>query len=831
MASISYDTAATSLTYKECEEILRPVVNAILPKMGININTARTVVFGTSKYGVLGLDHMYVVQGFAQLQYLIGSLRTQDTMGDLYQMLLEYTQLECDTDTLILEADFTTYQPEILTKKWITEWWRYISLCKATMAITGIWAPTKARQGDTELMDEFIKQDMTDSQLKDGNRCRVYLQSFHISDITDLAGNTIEEWVKRGKRQSNRTSKWNWPVQQIPTDGAWKNWDIALQGIATDDNDLYRCLRPWEASLLTHQMTEWNLDATTLSLFRHHEGVWIKHRATNYGRLRFELIGTITEALRHVTHKADGVQRQRYIDLTNVYGVIDCAYEGDHNRADSIYTSSTGECFHALPKHVRRLVRNIPELDLPADFNCTEPTDQIIATDGSVLFGVRYHSWLIATKTEQVILRGGGPDNGSPTYMTSYRSELGGICAGLAAIGVLARSSRINLRSVRMVCDNEAAIKRCNQKLTASIYQNTEYDWDLLKTYHTLREECCRDIPTKVQWVKGHADREGRDLTRDERLNILADLLSDTTRANARGPYVARHNCPHWPVEKATLFIEGPKVTSGMKQQLASHLSDGKLHNYIIDKEKWSQYTFDSVAWSEYETAFKGLSKNRQVNISKACFNLWHTGRKNMRYYGGKKGYCMCNTQEEDWIHILTCPSIEACMNREESQVKARKTMKHWKLPNYFWTALEKGVHGFARHSVGGAIDTPFPPIYDNRPNHLKLAFREQDGICWDNLLKGRMGKKWKEYVKKHLKHEHIKLQAKEWAPRKILALWDHMLRLWQYRNNALHEDDSTRVAQFKIEALDRDIEQLAARHNDLRSKLHEVQERQMEQR
>jgi hypothetical protein len=39
-----------------------------------------------------------------------------------------------------------------------------------------------------------------------------------------------------------------------------------------------------------------------------------------------------------------------------------------------------------------------------------------------------------------------------------------------------------------------------------------------------------------------------------------------------------------------------------------------------------------------------------------------------------------------------------------------------------------------------------------------------------------------------------------------ILALWDHMLRLWQYRNNALHEDDSTRVAQFKIEALDRDI-------------------------
>jgi hypothetical protein len=93
------------------------------------------------------------------------------------------------------------------------------------------------------------------------------------------------------------------------------------------------------------------------------------------------------------------------------------------------------------------------------------------------------------------------------------------------------------------------------------------------------------------------------------------------------------------------------------------------------------------------------------------------------------------------------------------------------------------------------------------------------------------MGKQWIECVKIHIEHENIKLQAKEWAPKIILALWDHMLRLCQYRNNALHEDDSTRMAQFKVEALDRDIARLAVRHNDLRSKVHEVQERHMERR
>jgi hypothetical protein len=242
MDSLSYGTTATSLNIKDCDAIQKPVVNAILPKMGVNRHTANTVVFGTRKYGGLGLDHLATVQGFVQLQYLIRSSRTQDTTGDMYQMLLEYTQLEYGTNTPILEAEFTRYEPTILTKNCITECWRYLSLCKSTVVITGLSAPTKARKGDIALMDDFTTQFMMDAHMKDVNTCRIYLKVFHTSDITDLAGNTIEEWSKQGKRQSNRTSKWNWPVQQRPPAEARKNWAIALQGIASDDGDLYSSL-------------------------------------------------------------------------------------------------------------------------------------------------------------------------------------------------------------------------------------------------------------------------------------------------------------------------------------------------------------------------------------------------------------------------------------------------------------------------------------------------------------------------------------------------------------------------------------------------------------
>jgi hypothetical protein len=60
------------------------------------------------------------------------------------------------------------------------------------------------------------------------------------------------------------------------------------------------------------------------------------------------------------------------------------------------YISGIGTCIEALSQHVQRLVRNIPELRTPTGWDPATPVDIIIATDGSVTFGVGYHSWVIA---------------------------------------------------------------------------------------------------------------------------------------------------------------------------------------------------------------------------------------------------------------------------------------------------------------------------------------------------------------------------------------------------------------------------------------------------
>jgi hypothetical protein len=62
MPSLVYGTPATTLSYKECEDVQRAVVATILPKMGIVRNAARKVVFGSAKYCGLGIDHLVTTQ-------------------------------------------------------------------------------------------------------------------------------------------------------------------------------------------------------------------------------------------------------------------------------------------------------------------------------------------------------------------------------------------------------------------------------------------------------------------------------------------------------------------------------------------------------------------------------------------------------------------------------------------------------------------------------------------------------------------------------------------------------------------------------------------------
>jgi hypothetical protein len=70
-----------------------------------------------------------------------------------------------------------------------------------------------------------------------------------------------------------------------------------------------------------------------------------------------------------------------------------------------------------------------------------------------------------------------------------------------------------------------------------------------------------------------------------------------------------------------------------MKKKLQSKLYDGDLRGYQLEREEWTDNTLDKIAWEAYGTAFRRLSRNRKITISKACYNLWHNGVCHQYYY------------------------------------------------------------------------------------------------------------------------------------------------------------------------------------------------------
>jgi hypothetical protein len=187
MPKLAYGTPATTLSYKECEDILRLVVSAILPKMGIVLDTARKVVFGSEKCCGLGLDHLATVQNFSRIKYLIGHIRSKSITSKLIRQQLDYTQLEIGCSAQVLGQDYKRYRRAILCPNWITAIWESSHACKASVSINLEWIPHPARLGDIPILEALtVYTRVKHSNLSAINRCRIYLREFFLYDIINI---------------------------------------------------------------------------------------------------------------------------------------------------------------------------------------------------------------------------------------------------------------------------------------------------------------------------------------------------------------------------------------------------------------------------------------------------------------------------------------------------------------------------------------------------------------------------------------------------------------------------------------------------------------------
>jgi hypothetical protein len=83
LPKLRFQPPVLSLAQKDCDQLLSPVLSALLPKLHINRHTARSIIFGPEQLGGLALPNLYVTQSIDRLKLFLGHLRIQDRTGHL----------------------------------------------------------------------------------------------------------------------------------------------------------------------------------------------------------------------------------------------------------------------------------------------------------------------------------------------------------------------------------------------------------------------------------------------------------------------------------------------------------------------------------------------------------------------------------------------------------------------------------------------------------------------------------------------------------------------------------------------------------------------------
>jgi hypothetical protein len=250
--------------------------------------------------------------------------------------------------------------------------------------------------------------------------------------------------------------------------------------------------------------------------------------------------------------------------------------------------------------------------------------------------------------------------------------------------------------------------------------------------------------PITPEWIKGHQDHlcPYSRLPFWAKLNVDADFLAARYRDNGR--LKPSQNTDHHDRQQVSLSIQGVRITSHIDSCIRFHINGYHLRQYLQEKRKWSDSTWDSVDFESFGRHFQRLSPPHQIAHMKFVHDQQPLGVRWYRIAPAKteslKLCPCCLANEEDQRHFLTCPSNSG---RDNALLTFKKSM------------LVSDYHPIRYLIEGGIRNWITNPSQQYQPNiiqfpsylhdTLHLALISQDMIGWDNAVKGFLGRYWRE--------------------------------------------------------------------------------------
>ena len=678
----TYPYTVTTFSTKELDLIQKKPLRKILPKLGINRNMPRVVLFGPSSIGGRQLTDLRVEQPARNFYATLGHLRRGDKVAALLMATVRDLQIETGISEPVLTVNPESFPYITTNTRWGYTWnmaWEH----KLKIVIHDMWTPTKRYTNDRNIMEVAIKdvkyQGKNSYKLQTINQCRMYQEAFFIGDLADKDGTTI-------------------PIEYLNGSGKHVHDEVAFPEMLKPTNLQWR---EWKTFIFRNFLAGSKQFHPTL------------------GHLQKERRSTINEIQSLQESAITHTTVQQFLDNLppHLRQIVKITVE--NCKAAAIAAS----CLNGT---------------------LVGATDGSLIDTKNGKRGA--HSFLLIDEhTDQGMIKGSAPTPIS-TEMTSLTTEIYGLLAVtilLKAITVHYQEDNIINTPVRIYCDNEQAVNMANNlDPPINTSETIVPEYDLQALIHKIK--AITMVPIQYIWIKGHQDEDKSTgmkifgpFPRPVELNIIADQEAHRTA------HATKHISVKRPIYGTTImgaYTMDNTYISDMKKEITNSMHKQNLWLYLQKKNKWTDSSMEHIMWDDLAMTLNSYIPIFRSKIMQLMYDwqyVWE--RKHLMKESEDKCPMLCGAIETR-LHYLWCKDKAFCETRKKHLSLLHKQLDSaGTYPGITATIMKivtEGINGTWRTL------TNTPTQMDKL---LEVAVLEQAKLGEHSLIKGYMVHEWVE--------------------------------------------------------------------------------------
>ena len=789
--TVEYVLPATSLTSRQCYKLDTAMHKTYISRIGINRHMPLPYRYASKRFQGLSSLHVESNQIIQKVKMFITHANQDTQLGIAINSMLESLQLFLCADTNFLTLDYSKYGHLCKKEKgWIVQLWQTCS--KYKIQLKGRHAcPMISRVNDFSLIEKAVSSgSLTNNEIKNIQKCLLYLQVLHMSDISKGDGLRIKQCFIMHEKDEHQKSIYNWPKQTRPTKKMWLTWDKCIHEIWTRNGVIIPTLGEYNAP--SHIRSQWSFCERSETLFdntttpvKAYKKLQMHTRANNRYTFSHEVIASPTTtkmAFVTINNRCRPTLEATCEKTTPQQFMLDKENQEERSMSQKFFQHS-------------KFSHNIHTVA-----NAIKNHHAIIVTDASVQTQTNTGaaSWVLANKNTNEGMSYG--DHGVPrgnTNMDSYRGEVYGIFASLYAISMVKEKFNLQSGTIEIACDNDASLLHSIKYDTPARVTNGSVDilWAIWKIKQRLRP--LKLIPVHV---KGHQDRFTTNLTRVESLNVMVDRRAEVFRH-----FIERHeNYEYSELHKYFrygIYIDGTHITSHIDDSLRNWIQMQPLKKFLNSTHALPLTAFDNVDWNSVEKATTSLTASRRLWLTKFASGFCGVASKMKSCGYWDDDVCpLCGLTVENTKHVLQCTHQDI---DEKYQVSTKKLLE-WMRKNDTAPNLIHLVELILRARYTRTFTSCIPAEMHGSAIH-RLAI-SQDEIGIHNFYLGRITQEWKKFQTQYYMTSNSHRSARSWAYRFVLQLYKFTHSVWTKRCELVHDDDKDRLDEMEHEKLNQAI-------------------------